>query len=181
MMEKRVEVSIDADTTGVAKALSELQGLADRFGQRMTAAFAGAVVEGKSFEDVLRSLAMSMARTSLQKGLQPLQGLVGNLFAQIAGGAGGSVKAFANGGVVNGATLFPMGGGAGLMGEAGPEAIMPLRRGSDGKLGVAGGEGGRAVNITFNVQASDAASFRKSEAQVTAMLSRAVRKGARHA
>jgi phage-related minor tail protein len=46
-------------------------------------------------------------------------------------------------------------GGIGLMGEAGPEAVMPLKRGSDGKLGIAssgggGGSGGVAVSITIN-------------------------------
>ena len=43
---------------------------------------------------------------------------------------------FAYGGVVNSPTLFPFKNGTGLMGEAGPEAIMPLKRGSDGRLGV---------------------------------------------
>ena len=43
----------------------------------------------------------------------------------------------------------------GLMGEAGPEAIMPLRRGSDGKLGVMStGGGGGVTNVTVNVDAS---------------------------
>jgi len=46
------------------------------------------------------------------------------------------VRPFADGGVVNSPTLFPMANGAGLMGEAGPEAIMPLKRGKNGKLGV---------------------------------------------
>ncbi len=61
---------------------------------------------------------------------------------------------FANGGVVNSPTLFKFANGGagnlGLMGEAGPEAIMPLRRGRDGKLGV---EGGGGTNITVNVDA----------------------------
>jgi lambda family phage tail tape measure protein len=65
------------------------------------------------------------------------------------GFGGGSVVANANGGVYNTPglsaysgqivskpTLFPFARGAGLMGEAGPEAILPLRRGIDGKLGV---------------------------------------------
>jgi phage-related minor tail protein len=39
-------------------------------------------------------------------------------------------------------------GGTGLMGEAGPEAVMPLKRGKDGKLGVAGGGG---INISNNI------------------------------
>ncbi|HEY9819106.1 MAG TPA: hypothetical protein V6D20_25335 [Candidatus Obscuribacterales bacterium] len=49
---------------------------------------------------------------------------------------GGNVIPFANGGVVSSPVMFPMAKGMGLMGEAGPEAIMPLTRGSDGKLGV---------------------------------------------
>lgn len=53
---------------------------------------------------------------------------------------------FAKGGIVSKPTLFPMATGAGLMGEAGPEAIMPLKRLGNGDLGVqAQGMGGGAV------------------------------------
>jgi phage-related minor tail protein len=55
---------------------------------------------------------------------------------------------FANGGVVDKTTPFGMANNKlGVMGEAGPEAIMPLARGSDGKLGVRGGGGGNAINV----------------------------------
>jgi phage-related minor tail protein len=60
---------------------------------------------------------------------------------------------FANGGVVSSPTFFPMAGrNTGLMGEAGPEAIMPLAR-INGKLGVrmAGGSGGSEVGVYVNV------------------------------
>ena len=63
--------------------------------------------------------------------------------------------------VVSSPTLFPFARGVGLMGEAGPEAILPLKRGSDGKLGVSAGGGG-GVSIVVNnsagarVQARDA-------------------------
>lgn len=66
---------------------------------------------------------------------------------------------FANGGtftngVVNSPTLFKFANGGagrlGLMGEAGPEAIIPLKRGRDGKLGVAGGGG---TSVVVNVDA----------------------------
>ena len=62
------------------------------------------------------------------------------------------VVPFARGGIVNGPTMFPFAKGVGLMGEAGPEAIMPLRRGADGRLGVAA-SGGAGVNVTVNVDA----------------------------
>jgi len=88
------------------------------------------------------------------------------------------VTAHAKGGVIGGPTLFPLPRGLGLAGEAGPEAIMPLARGPDGRLGVAGGGGGSTV-VHINVTTPDADSFRRSEAQVTAMLARAVGRGRR--
>lgn len=91
---------------------------------------------------------------------------------------GRGVTAFASGGTIAAPTYFPMRGGMGLAGEAGPEAILPLARGVDGKLGVRGGGGG-AVNVTFNVTARDAESFRRSEAELSAMLARAVARGRR--
>jgi lambda family phage tail tape measure protein len=63
---------------------------------------------------------------------------------------GGRRLAFAAGGIVNGPTIFPMANGMGLMGEAGPEAIMPLKRGSDGKLGVASTGSNITVNVPIN-------------------------------
>ena len=74
----------------------------------------------------------------------------GNVYAQ------NGIQPFAMGGIVNKPTLFRYAdGGAGrfgLMGEAGPEAIMPLKRGRDGKLGVSGGGG--TTNVVVNVDAS---------------------------
>ncbi len=76
---------------------------------------------------------------------------LGGLFGGFARGGvfdGGNVIPFARGGVVSRPTLFPMANGAGLMGEAGPEAVMPLRRGSDGRLGVAASGGAPVFNLS---------------------------------
>jgi phage-related minor tail protein len=64
------------------------------------------------------------------------------------------------------------------MGERGAEAVMPLARGPDGRLGVRGG-GARPVSVTVNIATPDADSFRRSEAQVAATLARAVARGRR--
>jgi len=89
-------------------------------------------------------------------------------------------KPFAQGGVIASPVTFPLGGArAGLAGEAGPEAILPLARGSDGRLGIRG-EGGGNVTITMNISTPDAESFRRSETQIGAMLSRAVNRGQRN-
>ena len=188
-MAETLEVRLEADTTPLETALKDMEKLAERFGSQMTGALKGAVVSGKELDDVLRQVATSLASMALDQGLKPLQGVISSAFSALAGGitpfadggVPGRVLPFANGGVVASPTFFPMGSNLGLMGEAGAEAILPLKRGADGSLGVAApGGGGGAVNVTFNVQAADAASFRKSEAQMTAMLARAVSRGTRH-
>lgn len=69
---------------------------------------------------------------------------------QALGGAWqNGVQAFANGGIVSGPTLFPMANGTGLMGEAGPEAVMPLARDGSGRLGVRSSAGASSVQVNI--------------------------------
>jgi lambda family phage tail tape measure protein len=80
---------------------------------------------------------------------------------------GSQVQAYADGGVVSSPTTFGMSGGkTGLMGEAGPEAIMPLKRGANGKLGVQM-EGGGATTVVqnFNFSANGDDSVKRIIAQ----------------
>ena len=76
----------------------------------------------------------------------------GGLFEKGAAFQSGRVTAFARGGLVNGPTLFPMAKGMGLMGEAGPEAVLPLTRTRGGRLGVES-VGGGGNFFTVNVDA----------------------------
>lgn len=175
-----------ADVAPLAESLRELSTLSRSFGAQLSGALKSAAVDGKALDSVLRRVGLSLAGMALKQGLAPLQNLAGSLFSGLLGSlakalpfAKGGVVPFAGGGVVSAPRYFPMGGGLGLMGEAGAEAIMPLRRGADGRLGVAGSGGAAPVNVTFNVTTQDAASFRKSEAQITGMLARAVSRGSR--
>jgi len=86
------------------------------------------------------------ANGNVIEGGEVVPSAMGNVFAK------NKIVPYAMGGIVNKPTIFPMANGAGLMGEAGPEAIMPLKRGANGKLGVqsSGGVG----NIVVNVDAS---------------------------
>jgi phage-related minor tail protein len=187
---EEVSVAINADTAPFANALKNLGQLSQNFGAQLTGAMKSAVVSGRDLDDILRRIGLNLAGMALNQGLQPLQSLAGSFFSNLLGGLGGlkpfakggvpgSVVPFASGGVVSAPTYFPMGGNVGLMGEAGSEAILPLQRSADGRLGVAANGGGAPVNVVFNVSAQDATSFRKSEAQITGMLARAVSRGAR--
>jgi len=153
--------------------LERIRDLGDNVAHSVTRALRGAVTEGKSLKAILGDISRSFADIALRAALKPLGDLAGGLVERLF-----SIKTFAKGGVIASPSYFPLSGGLGLMGEAGPEAIMPLRRGADGSLGVAAAGGG-AVNVTFNVTASDARSFVAAEAEVGAMLLRAVRRGTR--
>jgi phage-related minor tail protein len=100
-------------------------------------------------------------------------------FGNFASGPG-SILPFASGGVIGAPGYFPLSsGGLGLAGESGPEAIVPLARGSDGRLGIAMGGAGERANVTVQIATPDAASFRRSEAYVTGQIARAVARGQR--
>lgn len=179
-------VAIEADTTGLDRALADLSDRADRFGSALTSAFAGAVTGSRSLDSALKQLATRLSAIALDAALKPLgdfaSSAIGQLFsafAGAAGGGGGAVMPFAKGGVVAAPSYFPAGGRVGLMGEAGAEAILPLSRGADGTLGVAAPAGREGQTIVFNVTTPDAPSFKRAEAQIQAMLTRAAARGRR--
>jgi hypothetical protein len=107
----------------------------------------------ETFAGAISRIAQNLANRLIELAFKPIENAIirafsgmgggGGFFASLFGFAKGGVfaggqelTAFARGGVVNRPTVFPFSRGIGLMGEAGPEAILPLRRGRDGRLGV---------------------------------------------
>jgi len=163
------------------------------FSKGLRRAFDGVVLDGMKLSDALETVARSMIQTTYSAAIKPVANHFGGLLATGVGNLvgkmlpfadGGSfsqgrVMPFASGGVVTGPVSFPMRGGIGLMGEAGPEAIMPLARGADGKLGVRG-SGGGSVNVVMNISTPDVDGFRRSQGQIAAQMSRVLGRGARN-
>ena len=185
---EELTVAVKADTRPFSDRLAALSRQSSAFSSSITAAFKAAVTGGRSFETVLDTLALKLASIAFDRALQPVSNIIGNAIGAAFSGAGladggiiagGRLKPFARGGVLDAPTVFPLGQGLGLAGEAGPEAVLPLTRGRDGRLGVASDGGGRQTVINVHIATPDAEGFRRSEAQVTAMLARAVGRGRR--
>lgn len=193
------EVSGEADTfAGEMERLRQAMLLTGREVASLTSglegglrrAFEGVVFDGMKLGDALKGVARAMADTMFSIAMKPVQQAVAGALAQGVGGmlpfadgaafAQGRVMPFAKGGVVSAPVAFPMRGATGLMGEAGPEAIMPLTRGPDGRLGVAAQGSGRAVNVTFNVTTPDVAGFARSQSQIAAQMGRMLTRGERN-
>jgi phage-related minor tail protein len=183
------------------RQLETLDRLSKTFGQSLTGALSASSASGRQLGSVLDGIGAKLATSLGRSTVSTLQATLtnalqsatrtlseaassfsfgGDLFPFAKGGAvsGGSVVPFAAGGIVASPTYFPLGRGLGLMGEAGAEAVMPLARGPDGKLGVRAG-GGAPSSVTVNITTPDLDSFRRSEAQVSAALARAVARGRR--
>ena len=172
----------------------EVTSLSNGIGSGLRRAFDGLVFDGVKLSDALKGLSQSISDTIYNIALKPLQATVGSILATGINGVlsgvlpfekGGSfsqgrIMPFAQGGVVSSPTQFPMRGGTGLMGEAGPEAIMPLARGADGSLGVKASGGGRPVTVVMNIQTPDVQGFQRSQSQIAAQAMRALSRGQRN-
>lgn len=162
-LDKYAEEATDMAANVERVVSNAMQGLED--------ALVKATTTGKfEFKDLVDSIIEDIARLLIRTQItgplaQGLSGLIGNIFGGgqgsfFAQGAafdnGARITAYAQGGVVNRPTLFPMAAGMGLMGEAGPEAVLPLTRMSSGRLGVesAGGNGGNYFSVTVDARNS---------------------------
>jgi phage-related minor tail protein len=186
------QINVSADTSSLRNELERTSQIGRQFSRSLTTAFDGIAIRGKSLGDVVRNLGLSLSRMVLSAAFKPLDKAMGTLLGNLfSGGASfgfarggvlhhGTPIPFAKGGVIAAPVNFPLSGGhTGLAGERGPEAIVPLTRTADGRLGVAmTGSGGPA--ITINVSTPDVDSFARSQTQIAALVSRALGRGDRN-
>jgi len=203
---ERNELRDDLDdfgrTTDRARVSANTLGFgATGFARAISKAFADATAGGKKFDDVLRQLTLRLSDMAVTQAFQPLARNLASGFGDLFGGGFdgdprgrrgraldaitltdklSGLTAFADGGVISAPAYFPLGpGGVGVAGEAGPEAILPLARGRDGRLGVAMGGVGTATNVSVHIATPDVESFRRSDAYITGQIARAVARGQR--
>ena len=189
-----------AETQKLIEIEEQRQSIIGKVESSMESALMSIVDGTKSVKDAFRSMAAEIIKelyrifvvkritgmiagtigdASSMAGGNFFSGIAGKPVAQAMGGAWmKGVQMFANGGVVDSPTMFGHSGGVGVMGEAGPEAIMPLKRGANGKLGVSveGGSGSVVVNNNINVTGgSDPAAIRMEVAKLMPQITSATK------
>jgi hypothetical protein len=152
------------DLERAEKQTEQVDEVTRQLGFTFSSAFEDAIIRGRRFSEVLQGIAQDIARIIVRRSItEPLAGafssFIGGLFSSAKGNVfdRSGVVPFARGGVVDRPTVFPFSGGIGLMGEAGPEAILPLARDPHGRLGVrASGAGGPVIIQSFSIDARGA-------------------------
>jgi hypothetical protein len=150
------EATADAVRAAQERSREIAQGLAQDITGPIKDALKSGEFTWETFAGAISRIAQNLATRLIDLAFKPIEnalinalsggggaggggGFFASLFGFARGGAfagGQELTAFARGGVVNRPTVFPFAKGVGLMGEAGPEAILPLRRGRGGRLGV---------------------------------------------
>jgi hypothetical protein len=166
--------AINKEKEALQQMESLQQSIAETIGDGFMSMVDGTKTVKEAFRDMARDIIKQLYEVlviqRLVNGVKTILGGSGLFADGGAFSAGRQIQAYANGGVVGGPTYFPMSGGkTGLMGEAGPEAILPLKRGKGGKLGVSVEGGSGSVNVVNNINVtggSDPAAIRAEVAKL---------------
>lgn len=183
-IDEEQERAIDEGAAMLAALEKDSKGVAEDLALVFSSAAGEAIANFQGLRGVLKGVLADLAQIAIRETVtKPLSAwltdsLKGFSFASLfaadgrAFAQGGNVLPFADGGVVNSPTLFKFANGTGLMGEAGPEAILPLQRGPGGKLGVAA-QGATRLHYAPVINIDS----RTDRAQVAALVAQAVQQG----
>ncbi len=152
------------DARALTADLAEAERLSRSFGASLGAALESGVVRGNALGDVLRTLGLRLSAIALQSALKPVETAFGSIFSSLTRGAFGGL-----GSPLSGAGL----GTPGTLGGG----LMPIASAASSDRAPAAAP--KPAPVTVNISTPDADSFRRSEAQVTASLARAVARGRR--
>lgn len=169
-----IEIDFDSAIAGAIRLNEQMQqtrDLLEDIASEITSGLKDALSDGKLEWSELGEIAMNVLQRIADQLIkmatdQLIAGLMRTIFGGLGGGFPsapgiglyarggafdrGNVVPFARGGIVSQPTIFPMAKGAGLMGEAGPEGILPLRRNGQGQLGVIAAGANQNVAPVFN-------------------------------
>lgn len=155
---------IEETLDGIADRTQKLEVSTRRYASAVSSAFSSAVTSGKSFDDVLKSLALRMSQMAVQSAMRPLVGGVmgglNNMFTGVFTGRG-SVRT------------------PGYMPPPGGPPAGPVASSAPGANFAPTGGGGAPQHVAIHISTPDAESFRRSEAYVTGQIARAVARGQR--
>lgn len=166
-------IVVNVDASALRRELTEAERLSRRFGSALGDALEAGIVRGSSLSDVLRGLGARLSSIALSAALKPVENAFGSIFSGLTKG------------LLGGASPF---GASGLSAPAGVTAAIASATATGAPVApastaVAFADGPRASGafgpVTVNISTPDAESFRRSEAQVSAALARAVARGRR--
>ncbi len=194
LIEANMDLTDEIDKQAVA--VENQKAFAQNMADGIVAPLRNAILDGdfsmvgqQMYMNVVAGMLDEMAMKPLAEGVQRfimelIKGTSIGAGAAAANGMAlsGGVQRFATGGIVSKPQFFGMAGGrTGLMGEAGPEAIMPLKRMPGGRLGVEAQGNGTTVNDnrTINIQVQDDAGFRRTMRQLDRDTARRLQEGTR--
>lgn len=161
-----VIVNVSVDASALRRELSDAERLSRGFGRALGDALEAGVVRGRSLGDVLRGLGARMSEIALSAALRPVETAFGSIFSGLTRG------------LIAGAS--PVGAGGALNAPPATVAIGAAATSSPSQAGAgAAAAASPAAPVTVHISTPDADSFRRSEAQVSAALARAVARGRR--
>jgi hypothetical protein len=141
----------------LTREMARLDHVTSQFGRSLSRALASGIVQGKSFDDLLRGLGERLIGISLQAAFRPLEASLTSGISSLFGSLTGALS----------------GGSSGLFGDLGAGSS------GGGLFGALSASAGSSVTVNMAVTSPDAASFNRSEAQISATLARAVSRGRR--